>query len=95
MRPQNVICSKVYPGNWFTWEGNHGSIEISTLSGHCPDPFCQVYNDACDEGLGVRGRTKEVVFAVDTVMRSREGEIEGWQLKSISEKGYRLTIFND
>ena len=93
MRP-NIICSRYYSGDLFMWEGNKGSCEISTLEGHEYPALCPVYNDACDEGFGVVGRTRDVIFAVDHVEIDRENDIQWWRLKSISEPGFEIILFN-
>lgn len=42
--------------------------------------FERVYDDACDEGLTVVGKTgREVVYAVEEYMK-RDGELIGWKL---------------
>ena len=92
MKP-NIICSRVHDGRAFSWEGKSGSIEVSTLGDR---PFCPVYNDACDEGFGIQGKNRKIIFRVDnTRINHRENEIEAWELTSISEPGFRVVVFND
>ena len=93
MRPSNVICTEFYDIKKFTWKGKHGISEASSLSRG--KLFCSVYNDACDEGFGITGNQREVVFAVDRIERDRDNDIVSWHLKSISEKGFTLKVFND
>lgn len=88
----NVICSKFYPGNLFTWNGNQGVAEISDLG---PNPLCPVYNDACDVGFGIEGTHREVVFCLNSTETDTEGEITHWEFISISEPGFSVTLLND
>ena len=90
MKP-NIICSRVHDGRAFSWDGNKGVIEVSTLG---DKPFCDVYNDACDFGFGIQGKDRMIVFAVEKEL-THDGELAGWELKSISEPGFRVTVFND
>lgn len=92
MMPQNVTCSLFHLAERFIWEGNHGTAEVSDLG---KNPFQQIYNDACDIGFGLIGRTKHVVFAVTEEFRNRDNDLEYWTLKSIQPKGFTLTLFND
>ena len=82
---------KVHQAEHFTWKGNIGIAEVSQLG---DNPFCPVYDDACDEGFVVTGATRDIIFVIDHVHRNRE-EIEFWHLTSISEEGFTITLFND
>ena len=97
-----VLHPVAVPANLFTWQGNHGTAEHSTLFGPLREgrSFGRVYDDACDEGLTVIGTREEIVFAVNGT-NSNEGEILGWELCSISRKTGRpdgrfsLLVIND
>ena len=91
----NIICSRFYSAGLLTWKGNHGCCEISDLECHEYPAFCSVYNDACDEGFGLVGRTRDVIFAVDHIEYDRDNDIKWWHLNSISEPGFEITLFND
>lgn len=91
MKP-NIICSRVHDGRAFSWDKlGHGVIEVSTLG---DNPFCPVYNDACDLGFGIQGKDRMIIFRVDTPL-IRDEEVVGWELQSISEPGFCVTVFND
>ena len=91
MKP-NIICSRVHDGRAFSWDNlGHGVIEVSTLGDR---PFCKVYNDACDEGFGIQGKDRMIVFRVEKEL-THDDELGGWELQSISEPGFRVTVFND
>jgi hypothetical protein len=90
----NIIYTKTHDIHIFSWEGKHGVAEASDLCCHYPSPFCQVYNDACDMGFAVQGKERIIVFAVNET-KYREGELTHWDLISISEPGYAITLFND
>lgn len=85
-----------YPANRFTWEGKHGSTEMSDLLQGARSPaFSRVYDDAVDVGLTLIGRIREIVFVITKTVTDREGDLYCYELTSISEPGYTLTIFND
>jgi hypothetical protein len=88
----NIICSVFHPITRFDWKFAEGFADISDLGS---GPFCQVYNDACDEGFGVIGRNREVIFAKSKTVRDAEQEIEMVEFESISEPGFKITLFND
>ena len=91
MKP-NIICSRVHDGRAFSWDKlGHGVVEVSTLG---DEPFCDVYSDACDSGFGIQGKDRMIVFRVEKELTHDE-EFAGWELQSISEPGFRVTVFND
>jgi hypothetical protein len=96
MKP-NIICSVYHDIRQFTWKKTHdgyeGSAELSDLG--LSKIFCPVYNDACDEGFGIRGVSRDIVFAIDHSAYNREDELEYYVLKSISEPGFTVILFND
>ncbi|MDD4110056.1 MAG: hypothetical protein PHS54_00720 [Clostridia bacterium] len=92
---ENIICSRYYNAKLLHWVGNRGIAYISDLEGHEYPAFCPIYNDACDEGFGLIGRRRDVIFAVDKTVTDGEHEIVKWILKSISEPGFEITLYND
>lgn len=67
------------------------SAEISETHG-----FGRVYDDSCDDGLTVIGKTgREVVFVVSREQRDAEGDIQSWHLLSVNPAGFAMTIWND
>lgn len=49
----------ILDGEWFTWTGNKGVAEASQLgNGHAR----RIWDDACDVGFQVRGRTVTKLF---------------------------------
>ena len=82
---------KVYNATEFSWKGNMGSAEASSLKlavGECPGDQC--YTDACDSGFKVYSyRTgKTVEFCLWSSSQ------DGWVFKSVCET-YELHIWND
>jgi hypothetical protein len=63
--------------------------EISSTHG-----LGRVYDDACDEGLTVVGKTDEVVFVVTDEVRDNEGDLTHWTLHSSCGR-YSMVLFND
>jgi hypothetical protein len=82
----------------FTWcpDGRNFVAEMSEING-----FGRVYDDSCDEGLTIVGKTgREVVFVVEHVEVDRaENEILFWELSAVKpadrELGVGVTIYND
>jgi hypothetical protein len=83
----------------FTWlpETRQFVGEISSTNG-----FGQVFDDSCDEGMTLVGKTgEEVVFCVDRTERDAEGDILFWILRPAVSLGRRqvpsctVQLFND
>jgi hypothetical protein len=92
----------------FSFTNNTFTAESSTLFGPLngpngePNPyrmgeFGQVYDDACDEGFTMVGKTgRKIVFALERTDEV-EGEVAGWWFVAVTpgHKGYRALIIND
>lgn len=93
---KNDFRPKAYPANLCTWKGKSGVTEISHLAqGDKSSLFSRVYDDACDVGLTLIGRTREIVFVITEIEKDSEGDLIYYELTSISEPGWTITIFND
>ena len=87
-----VVCSRWHSGHSFHWKGSNGAVDISDLG---KDPFCVIYHDKGDRGFGIRGKFRYIVFELIEVDRDPDGNIIAWNLKSITETGFTVTVFND
>lgn len=87
-----VICSRWHSGHNFHWRGKHGTVDISDLG---KDPFCEIYSYRGDRGFGIRGRFRYIVFEIIGVEPDSEGDIIAWNLKSVTESGFTVTVYND
>lgn len=101
-----IICSKIYDASRFSWDAKVPAAELSDLGVRAGvDPFCRIYDDACDVGIGLRNpKTGKVIrFAVASTDKDREGDVGGWNLEIIPEdvkhapslKGRRILLIND
>jgi len=96
MIKRNDFRPKDFSAERFDWCGMRGVTDISDLcQGDKSSPFSRVYDDACDVGLTLVGRTREIVFVLSRIGRDNEGDILCWDLQSISEPGWTITIHND
>ena len=76
---------------------------IAELSDLGPNPFHQVYPDACDEGITVQGNSDKVDYVVAHIERNRENEVVSYDLIPTSDsirrvpacRNTRVTLFND
>ena len=101
---RNVIVGHPYPGNIFSWKGNHGVAELSDFGPSFR--WQQIYRDAADHGITVQSpRSREeivfVVIKVDKIESQHEAdEITGWNLVSLGPNGrpdnkFEILIIND
>lgn len=77
------------------------SEEISTFNANYPGAIGRIYNDACDEGLTIKGKEKHITFFHYDTVRDGEGDILYWIFKPIAEekhlvsKDLHLILYND
>lgn len=63
----------------------------------------QIYPDACDEGIAVRGKSGAIVIYALSHVDQKDGDLRAWEFEPISEslravpsaKGTSVVIFND
>lgn len=86
-----------FPIALFNWNGNHGSCEMSDIAqGSSNFPWVQLWSDSCDVGFKVIGKTRNIVFSLTHFEIDRlENETKWWELTSVTEPGFKLTIWND
>jgi hypothetical protein len=61
-------------------------------------PYQQLYDDACDVGIFIQGRTRKVRFLFEKeVISAYENQLESWEFKPLEDAGWckHLIIFND
>jgi hypothetical protein len=97
-----VLRPKSYTSSQFTWVPGQKLFVAEASSLGPGNPFSQVYDDACDEGLtlvstkpGLAGR--EIVFAVENT-EAKNGDILWWDLKAVKPRqgpGFSLRVYND
>ena len=92
-----LIKTTPVDGSKFHWTGTKGSAWVSDLGPKFD--FERVWGDPCAEGLTVLSHKtgKTVVFVLESVEYTPDGDLYCWKLDSIgSEKGkFSLIIFND
>lgn len=83
-----------HSGSLFTWTGNKGVVEASTLG---PQHTGRVWNDACDGGFNVRSpRTGKVItFAYAHAVGRSIGEIEAFVYRAIDGSNFEVHVLND
>lgn len=69
-------------GSWFSWQGNRGTSEFSSIPCLLGDRFI------------MRGRRREVEFVRVASLRSEEGELEAVDYRSTCGRFF-VTVFND
>jgi hypothetical protein len=50
----------------------------------------QIYDDACDEGIALRGCRSTVRYYLSEVKRNPDGDVQVWIFKPISEDARRI-----
>ncbi len=97
MKPSILEHGISYPIEDFTWTGHHGSCEISKLEGIHRPVFCHLgRGDDWNEGFIVRGNTRNITFVLKNFAKDLEtGEYLWWDLRSVSEPGFSITVYND
>jgi hypothetical protein len=89
------------PTSRLTWHAASRSYvaEISDLGGR----FHRLYDDACDEGLALQGRSGEATFHVAETHTDAEGDVTHWTLRPTPETlrrlpflaAVRVLVYND
>jgi hypothetical protein len=94
----------VLPSTLFSYhlEGHIMTVEESTLRGNCGRWYGQAFNDACDEGFGIRSeKSGKVVYFVKDSTDERDGEEMGWRYKPfkgqdvVGEDTFEVLVIND
>jgi hypothetical protein len=61
-------------------------------------PYERLYDDACDVGIRIQGKTRKVRFLfVEEITNAYENDLESWNFKPLEDAGpiKRVIIFND
>jgi hypothetical protein len=91
--PKSAIS---YPIDLFTWTGRHGATEASDLQGLHKPFMDSLGKEGWNYGFAVEGKSRKITFAgTDIAKDPEDGTVLWWYLKSISEPGFSITVYND
>tara|TARA_B100000508_G_scaffold123322_1_gene105927 strand:- start:4229 stop:4531 length:303 start_codon:yes stop_codon:yes gene_type:complete len=100
MLPHQVVWDyNTLTMTWYKEEQKLVVIESDVRGQGAP---CRIYNDACDEGVWVKGRTgKEILFVLEKTNYNDEQELTHWDFVAQcrenpeSLRHLRMVVFND
>ena len=93
-----MLTVPCYSIHFFTWTKQDGHLRGACDRSDLPGVgWSKMYNDSCDEGFSVAGRTETRTFCLIKVEKDREGDVTAWVFADVDHRRFNdeIRIFND